>query len=75
MEYDHHFDVRLALDAQNVRLCDYEVELPEMLVIQAMNVVMELLFGKATLDAPDSDKWVEALNTDTVSCYGTILGR
>ncbi|OWY92439.1 Gag-pol Polyprotein [Phytophthora megakarya] len=49
---------------QNVRLRDYEVDLPESLVIQSVNAILEPTSVKAALESPDSDKWVEALNTE-----------
>ncbi|POM62801.1 polyprotein [Phytophthora palmivora] len=48
----------------NVRLCDYEVDLPESLVIQEMNAVMESTSVKAAMEAADSEKRIEALNNE-----------
>ncbi|OWZ11400.1 polyprotein, partial [Phytophthora megakarya] len=48
----------------NVRMKDYELELPESLVIQAMHAVMDPVSVQAALDAPDAEQWVEALNKE-----------
>ncbi|KAE9001680.1 hypothetical protein PR002_g17848 [Phytophthora rubi] len=48
----------------NVRLADYEIELPASLVIQAVNAILEPTSVEAALEAPDAEKWVEALNTE-----------
>ncbi|KAE9283969.1 hypothetical protein PR003_g26983 [Phytophthora rubi] len=45
----------------NVRYCDYDIELPESLVIQVVNSMLEPTSTDAALNAPDADKWVEAL--------------
>ncbi|POM70554.1 Hypothetical protein PHPALM_12984, partial [Phytophthora palmivora] len=46
----------------NVRMKDYELELPESLVIQSMHAVMDPVSVQAALDAPDAEQWIEALN-------------
>ncbi|KAE9021522.1 hypothetical protein PR002_g12226 [Phytophthora rubi] len=45
----------------NARLFDYVVELPESLVIQAIHAVMNPTSVNEALEAPDADKWIEAL--------------
>ncbi|KAE9282446.1 hypothetical protein PF008_g27639 [Phytophthora fragariae] len=48
----------------NVRLQDYEVEIPASLVIEAVNVLMEPQSVDEALQGPDAEKWIEALEKE-----------
>ncbi|GMF44882.1 unnamed protein product [Phytophthora fragariaefolia] len=48
----------------NVRLQDYEIEIPASLVIEAVNVLMEPQTVDETLQGPDAEKWLEALEKE-----------
>ncbi|KAE9002116.1 hypothetical protein PR003_g18342 [Phytophthora rubi] len=49
---------------QNVRLHDYEVDIPASLVIQAVNELLEPTSVEEALSAPDAKEWVDALDTE-----------
>lgn len=46
----------------NIRLPDYDVEIPASLVIQAVSYLLEPQTVDEASHAPDADKWVEALH-------------
>ncbi|KAE8975051.1 hypothetical protein PR001_g25156 [Phytophthora rubi] len=48
----------------NIRLQDYEVEIPASLVIQALNLLMEPHSIQEALQGPDAEKWIEALEKE-----------
>ncbi|GMF51860.1 unnamed protein product [Phytophthora fragariaefolia] len=54
---------------QNVRLGDYELEIPESLVIHAVNTILEPTSVNAAMNAEDADKWIEALYNE----FGELL--
>ncbi|KAE9014860.1 hypothetical protein PR002_g14108 [Phytophthora rubi] len=48
----------------NVRLQDYEVEIPTSLVVQAVNLLLEPQNIQEALQGPDAEKWIEALEKE-----------
>ncbi|GMF40644.1 unnamed protein product [Phytophthora fragariaefolia] len=48
----------------NVRLSDYNVDIPASLVIQSVNELLEPTSVPEALSAPDALKWIEALDTE-----------
>ncbi|GMF40654.1 unnamed protein product [Phytophthora fragariaefolia] len=48
----------------NVRLQDYEIEIPASLVIEAVNALMEPQTVDEALQGPDAAKWIEALEKE-----------
>ncbi|KAG2944391.1 hypothetical protein PC117_g9030 [Phytophthora cactorum] len=48
----------------NIRLKDYDVEIPASLVIQAVNLLLEPQSVDESLQSQDAEKWVEALNKE-----------
>ncbi|GMF24868.1 unnamed protein product [Phytophthora fragariaefolia] len=48
----------------NVRLQDYEIEIPASLVIEAVNVLMEPQTVDEALQGPDAEKWIDALEKE-----------
>lgn len=48
----------------NVRLSDYELDIPASLGIQSVNELLEPTSVEEALSAPDALKWIEALDTE-----------
>ncbi|GMF24220.1 unnamed protein product [Phytophthora fragariaefolia] len=48
----------------NPKYADFEVDLPASLVIEAVNALMESQTVQEALNAPDADKWIEALEKE-----------
>ncbi|GMF52861.1 unnamed protein product [Phytophthora fragariaefolia] len=72
MERDDEEDVELGASFRrstrirrpNVRLSDYNVDIPASLVIQSGNELLEPTSVPEALSAPDALKWIEALDTE-----------